>query len=75
MRGQKLRVLQHLKTHGSLTSMEAFENYGVTRLAAVIFELRKLGHDIITLDMEGSNRYGESVRYAKYVLKGEADGN
>lgn len=75
MKGQKVRVLQHLKTHGSLTSMEAFENYGVTRLAAVIFDLRKLGHDIVTLDMDGSNRYGEPVRYAKYVLKGESDGN
>lgn len=70
MKGQKVRVLQHLKSHGSLTSMEAFEKYGITRLAAVIFDLRELGHDIITYDMEGQNRYGEVTRYAKYVLYG-----
>ena len=73
MKGQKVRVLQHLKSHGSLTSMEAFEKYGITRLSAVIFELRKLGHDIITYDMEGQNRYGEVTRYAKYVLCGGKD--
>jgi hypothetical protein len=53
--------------------MEAFEKYGITRLSAVIFELRKLGHDIITYDMEGQNRYGEVTRYAKYVLCGGKD--
>lgn len=73
MKGQKVRVLQHLKSHGSLTSMEAFEQYGITRLAAVIFDLRELGHDIRTLDMEGQNRYGEATRYAKYVLCGGKD--
>lgn len=73
MKGQKVRVLQHLKSHGSLTSMEAFEKYGITRLAAVIFDLRELGHDIRTFDMEGQNRYGEATRYAKYVLCGGKD--
>lgn len=73
MKGQKVRVLQHLKSHGSLTSMEAFEKYGITRLAAVIFDLRELGNDIRTLDMEGQNRYGEATRYAKYVLCGGKD--
>ena len=69
MKGQKFRVLEHLKTHDGITSMEAFEKYGITRLAAVVFDLRELGHDIRTLDMEGQNRYGEATRYAKYVLK------
>lgn len=73
MKGQKVRVLQHLKSYGSLTSIEAFEKYGITRLAAVIFDLRELGHDIRTLDMEGQNRYGEATRYAKYVLYGGKD--
>lgn len=71
MKGQKVRVLQHLKSHGSLTSMEAFDKYGITRLAAVIFDLREMGHDIRTLDMEGQNRYGEATRYAKYVMRGD----
>ena len=71
MKGQKFRVLAHLREHDGLTSMEAFDKYGITRLAAVICELRKLGYDIRTLDMESQNRYGEVTRYAKYVLRGE----
>ena len=73
MKGQKFRVLEHLKVHNGLTSMEAFDKYGITRLAAVVCELRKLGYDIRTLDMESQNRYGEVTRYAKYILKGELD--
>ena len=71
MKGQKFRVLAHLREQDGLTSMEAFDKYGITRLAAVICELRKLGYDIRTLDMESQNRYGEVTRYAKYVLRGE----
>ena len=73
MKGQKFRVLEHLKTYNGLTSMEAFDKYGITRLAAVVCELRKLGYDICTLDMESQNRYGEVTRYAKYMLMGIKD--
>lgn len=75
MKGQKIRVLQHLEKYGSITSMDAFKEYGITRLAARIKDLRELGYDIITIMIENKNRYNEDTRYAKYVLKGEHDGN
>ena len=75
MKGHKVRILNHLAEYGSITSMEAFQNYGITRLAAQIKVLRDLGYDIVTLMMEGQNRYGEATRYAKYVLRGEKNGN
>ena len=75
MKGQKTRIINHLKDKGSITSREAFQFYGITRLAAQIKVLRDLGYDIATLMIEGENRYGETTRYAKYVLKGEKDGN
>ena len=71
MKGSKLRILNHLEKHSSLTSMEAFQLYGVTRLAARIKELRDAGYDIKTLMFESVNRYGESVRFAKYVYGGK----
>lgn len=61
-------VLKHLETVGPLTSKEAFELYGCTRLAAQISNLRKLGYNIITLDCKGTTRYGTFCNYAKYVL-------
>lgn len=75
MKGSKTRILNHFKEYGSITSMDAFERYGITRLAARIKDLRDLGYNITTLTMEGQNRYGEATRYAKYILKGEPNGN
>ena len=65
---KKQMVLDHLKNHGSITSMEAIDNYGATRLSAIIFNLRKEGYSIDTLDIKGVDRYGNSVVYGKYVL-------
>ncbi len=61
-------VLDHLKKHGSITSLEAIDNYGATRLSAIIFNLRKKGYSIDTIDVHSVDRYGNSVVYGKYVL-------
>lgn len=73
MTGSKVRILGHFKKYGTLTSMEAFERYGITRLAARISELRGKGYDIRTVMVESTNRYGETVRFANYVYKGRTD--
>ena len=63
-------ILAYLQRNGSITSMEAFEYFHATRLAAVIFNLRKLGYDITTEICNGKNDYG-TYTYAKYILEGE----
>lgn len=62
-------VLDWLKSHAGISSMDAFEHLGVTRLAAVIFELRKKGYDIETVIVDGKDRYGNRSRYARYYLR------
>ena len=42
------KVLKHLQSLGSITPLEALELYGSFRLGALIFNLRKEGHDIET---------------------------
>ena len=37
---QKDKVLQHLIDYGSISSMEAFEDYRITRVGAIIFNFR-----------------------------------
>lgn len=64
------RVLQYLKENKSITSLEAIKEFGVTRLSAIIFNLRK-NHNIITQYETSKNRYGDSVSYARYILEGE----
>ena len=65
-------IYYHLKKHGSITSMEAIEKYGATRLSAIIWELIHREHmDIESIPMECVDRYGNTCKYAKYVYKGE----
>lgn len=63
------QVKSHLMTKGSITSWEAIENYGATRLSAIIFKLRDKGMNIVTEDLEAVDRNGNAVKFAKYVLK------
>lgn len=63
-------VKEHLIKNGSITSWEAIQNYGATRLASIIFNLRKNGMDIRTIMREETDRYGNTCQYANYVYKG-----
>lgn len=65
------RVLEHLKNHDGITSMQAFELFGVTRLSAIIFRLRDDGYVIKNVHRECLNRYGDKVRFVEYQLVGE----
>lgn len=70
-RGSSKAILDYLKTHEYLTSMQAWEMWGVTRLAAIIHQLRKGGYDIETVEVLTTTRFGETTRYARYYLRGE----
>lgn len=60
-------VLEALKL-GPMTSMEAFQDFGITRLAARIDELRRAGYDIRTEMLNTTNRLGGRCNFAKYHL-------
>lgn len=54
---QKDEVLQYLQCHEYITSMIAFNKFRITRLSAVVFDLRKQGHDIRMEMKKGKNSY------------------
>jgi len=68
-KSQKNRIINHLINNKSITSWEAFSNYGVTRLSSIIYNLRHDGYKI-----ESIRRYtrsihsGEPCTYAEYRL-------
>lgn len=66
---QKQRVLDYIREFGSISSMEAFEDLGITRLSAVIFDLKESGHEFDTKTEHGKNRFGEKTSFARYSLK------
>lgn len=61
-------ILKHLETHKGITSMEAFNKYGNTRLSATIFILRHEGYNIVATNKEVMNRYGKKTIVAMYSL-------
>lgn len=63
---QTKAVLNYMQTHDGITSMEAFEKYGATRLSGLIFSLKKQGYNIVTEMVECTNRFGNTCHYAKY---------
>ena len=65
---QKEKILRHLRDHGSITPMEAMQEYGIMRLAARISDLRRDGVMIDRTMVSGKNRYGENTSYASYTL-------
>lgn len=66
---QNDKILNHLRDHGGITSMEAYEMYGCTRLSARIKDLRDDGFVIRSTRETGRNRDGEKVSYARYTLQ------
>lgn len=63
---QKERVLRHLTDFGSITSLEAIKEYGITRLSAVIYNLKKDGYVLTDKTIKGKNRYGEPTHFKQY---------
>lgn len=71
METQAKQILAHLRRYDHITSMEAIQKYGVTRLAACIFDLKELGHEIVTQMISVPSRTGRMTRVAKYNLQKE----
>lgn len=70
---QNERVLAYVYQVGSITSKEAFDLIGVTRLASRICDLSKMGYRFERKSESAENRYGEKVSYTRYSLE-EDDG-
>lgn len=68
---QEMRVLNYMLDNGSITSWEAIKEFGITRLSAKIFNLRRDGYFIENEWEHSINRYGDKVKYARYVLNKE----
>lgn len=62
-------VLNWLQTNASISSMEAIQSFGATRLSAIIFNLKRKGYNIETVMCEGTDRFGNRMRFARYYLR------
>lgn len=62
------RVFDYIVENGSITSLEAIQKLGETRISARIFELRDKGVPINSEYIKVENRYGESRHVKKYFF-------
>lgn len=69
LQAQEAAVLNRLRK-GPLTSVEAYQELGITRLAARVNTLRAKGFDIATESRRMPTRYGRPTRIAVYTLEG-----
>lgn len=69
---QSQRILRHLEDYGSITQMDAMQDYGIMRLASRVNDLRREGHPIITERVEGRNRRGDKCHWARYRMGARA---
>jgi hypothetical protein len=64
----KERVLNYMLEFGSITTKQAFEDLGCTRLSEYIRQLR-LDMTIDDEVLTGTNRYGEKVFWKRYFIR------
>lgn len=67
------RILAYLDEFGSITTLEAFRDLGIARLASRIHDLKRRGCIFERDFVESKNRYGETVRYMRYSLDNGGD--
>lgn len=66
------RVLEFIKKHESITSLQAMHLLGCMRLASRINDLRRMGIPVRKRMASANNMYGEKVYFAEYYIEEEA---
>ena len=67
------RVLQYMKQFGSITTLDAYRDLGITKLTTRISEMRKMGMRIIGTPETVENRFGDKCHINRYTLPEDND--
>ena len=62
-------IIRYMNDHGSITPMEALQEFGCMRLASRICDIKTLGYVVGSKRETRKNRYGRTVSYARYWLE------
>lgn len=65
---QRQRIINYIREFGSITSLDAYKDLGITQLAARIKELKGQGYEFETKMESSKNRYDEPVSFKRYYL-------
>lgn len=64
-------VIDFILENGSITTLQAFEYFGITRLSGRIWDIRhnkdeKKRREVFSEKVTGTNRYGKKVTFNRY---------
>jgi hypothetical protein len=65
---QSSEILKHLLDGKSITSWEAIQMFGATRLGAIIFALKARGYNVLSELTLVKNRTGKNVNISVYWM-------
>ena len=71
---QASRVLTWLQGGNTITTLDAFRELGITRIAARIFELKEQGHEVSKRTLKVTNRFDEVCHIAEYFIEETGNG-
>lgn len=66
---QKDMILRYMQEHGSITQLQAVEEFGCYRLSGRIYDLKNDGFAIRRDTVTKKNRNGKAVSFARYHLE------
>lgn len=62
------RIIDYMRRFGSISTLDAFNDLGVARLASRIHDLKAQGYNITSSIGIAKNRYGEKIHFSVYRL-------
>ena len=62
------RIIDYIREFGSISTLEAFRDLGVARLASRIHDLKGQGYTFTTETKTSKNRFNENTTYKVYKL-------
>lgn len=65
---QEKKILEYMRNHGSITSLDAALHIRCLALPQRIFDLKAKGYKIVREIETKKNRDGETIQYARYRL-------
>lgn len=63
---QQQRILDYLDEFGGITRLDGLRDLGIMNLPTRIFELRRMGYNIVSETVKVKNRWGEDCRIVRY---------
>lgn len=63
------KILAYIQENGSITPLDALREFGCMRLASRVNDLKRAGYVIISEMETNQNKYGDTVKYARYRME------